>query len=92
MSHPSFSDARRGSDSLPQTPSWEVVAGAEVSEGLAGPALTLHATLGSQAGGAVCPGLGRGQSPSQSLSLAPHGDNLGPDPACARRVTATAPR
>lgn len=63
MSHPSFSDTRWGSGSLPQTPSWEVAAGAEVSMGLAGPALTLRATLGSQAGGAVCPGLGRGPTP-----------------------------
>ena len=60
-----------------------------------GPALVLHATLGSQAGGAVCPGSGLGpdpQTPSRSLGLALHGENPDPDSASARRGTATALR
>ena len=58
------------------------------------PALVFHATLGSQAGGAVCPGAGLGpdpQTPSRSLGLAPHSENPDPDSASACHGTATAP-
>lgn len=52
------------------------------------PALVLHATLSSQAGGAVRPGAGLGpdpQTPSRSLGLALHGENPDSDSANACR-------
>ena len=93
---PCFSGSRRGSEGLPGAMSGEeAAAGAGVRVGAGWPALVFHATLGSQAGGAVCPGAALGpdpQTPSRSLGLALHSENPDPDSASARRGTATAPR